>query len=521
MSMANFFFSLHLLVVVAALCSLVLRSLSIPASSELKLHYLVLVLALFLPFVLLATPTDSSFTPLTKSFTAQTLREYDHQLISQAPVEKIALGKLAPAGISIEWLQMFVVGLMLLSLAASFWVVIKEVRSIRQILRESHVLRRIKKATIVCSESVSVPFSFLTPWHAWVVIPTSFLADSALTRISIYHELQHHRQRDTTWQYAVLALRALAGMNPCISVFMKIISETQELKVDSTLVDEGKVRARDYAQCLLDVATNACVGQKPLVCATGLAFMTDRQTLTRRIENMFQLKKNSQWNVGVLAVALTIFMSTLAFKTGQAIGSPGLTMEEAQTLLANTPSTFPLEMNRDVLHQLNRTLQTVQGREEMRQSLKRLEKYRSLVESKIEEYGVPQELIAVPIVESGYRNLAQNENPTNGAGLWMFIKSTAQAYGLRVWDDVDERLDEAKETDAAMRLLKAEKIRFGKWPLSVLAYNAGDRIVTKGIFKTGSRNAWVLIRHGYQGDKNYLAKLTAAILIMKNTHLLE
>jgi hypothetical protein len=96
-----------------------------------------------------------------------------------------------------------------------------------------------------------------------------------------------------------------------------------------------------------------------------------------------------------------------------------------------------------------------------------------------------------------------------------------EAYGLRVWDDVDERLDEAKETDAAMRLLKAEKIRFGKWPLSVLAYNAGDRIVTKGIFKTGSRNAWVLIRHGYQGDKNYLAKFTAAILLMKNPDLLD
>jgi hypothetical protein len=62
-----------------------------------------------------------------------------------------------------------------------------------------------------------------------------------------------------------------------MSVLTKIISETQELKVDSTLVDEGKVRAS--------------VGQKPLVCATGLAFMTDRQSLTRRIEQMFQLKK--------------------------------------------------------------------------------------------------------------------------------------------------------------------------------------------------------------------------------------
>ncbi len=521
MSMTNLFFSLHLLVVVATLCSFVLRRLSLSSAGELKLHYLILVLALVLPFVLLMNPLDSSFAPLTKSFTAQTLREYDQPFVLQAPVEKIAIGSLAPTGLDVTWLQTLVVGFMLLSLLISLWAVIKEVRSIRHILRDAHVLRRIRKATIVCSDTVSVPFSFLTPWHAWVVIPTSFLTDSSLTLISIYHELQHHRQRDTAWQYVVLTLRALVGVNPFMSLFDKIISEAQELKVDSTLVDEGKVRASDYAQCLLDVATNACVGQKPLVCATGLAFLTDRQSLTRRIENMFQLKKNGSWNVGALAIALTLFMSALAFKTGQAIGSPGLTMEEAQALLTNTPTTFPLEMNGDVLHQLNRTLQTVQGRQEMRQALKRLERHRALVESKIQEYGVPQELIAVPIVESGYRNLAQHENPSHGAGLWMFIQSTARAYGLRVWDGVDERLDEAKETDAAMRLLKAEKIRFGKWPLSVLAYNAGDRVVTKGIFKTGSRNAWVLIRHGYQGDKHYLAKLTAAILIMKNPSLLE
>ncbi len=394
-------------------------------------------------------------------------------------------------------------------------------KHISQILRRGHVIRKWGKVRIICSQDAQVPFSFSTPWKAWVVIPTEYLCDSKKMRISIFHELQHHRQRDTSWQYSVLALRALVGINPFMSIFSKIISETQELKVDSTLVDEGKVRASDYAQCLLDVATTACVSQKPLVCATGLAFLTDRQSLTRRIEHMFQLKKSGAWSASVLALALTVFMSTLAFKTGQAIGSAGLSMEEARTLLANTPTTFPLEMNKDVLHQLNRTLQTVQGREDMKQSLKRMEKYRPMIEKKIKEYGVPSELLAIPIVESGYRNLAQHENPSHGAGLWMFIKSTAQAYGLRVWDDVDERLDVVKETDAAMRLLKAEKIRFGKWPLSVLAYNAGDRIVTKGIFKTGSHNAWVLIRHGYQGDKNYLAKLTAAILVMKNPDLLD
>jgi membrane-bound lytic murein transglycosylase D len=153
--------------------------------------------------------------------------------------------------------------------------------------------------------------------------------------------------------------------------------------------------------------------------------------------------------------------------------------------------------------------------------LHRMEQYRPMIKAKIKEYGVPAELIAIPIIESGYRNLPQNPQRSIGAGLWMFIKHTATAYGLRVNETVDERLDVLKETDAAMRLLKSEKIRFGKWPLSVLAYNAGDKIVTKGIFKTGSHNAWVLIEHGFQGEKDYLPRLMAAMIIMKNPDLIK
>jgi hypothetical protein len=32
----------------------------------------------------------------------------------------------------------------------------------------------------------------------------------------------------------------------------------------------------------------------------------------------------------------------------------------------------------------------------------------------------------------------------------------------------------------------------------------------------GSRDAWKLIRNGYEGDKDYLPKLMAAILIKRN-----
>ena len=236
---------------------------------------------------------------------------------------------------------------------------------------------------------------------------------------------------------------------------------------------------------------------------------------------MFQPTKTTRYGFAMMAILLTLLMSTFALKVGNAIGSAGMTFEETQALADKTKSTFPIVINERVVNQLNRYIQTRQGREFIQDSLKRMKKHQALIEDKIKQYGLPQELIAIPIIESGFRNLPQPSQGNKGAGLWQFIPHTAMAYGLRVWNGIDDRLDIPKETDAAMRLLKSEKIRFGKWPLSVLAYNAGDKLVTKGVFKTGSHNVWTLIENGFEGDKDYMAKLTAVILIMKNPHLID
>jgi membrane-bound lytic murein transglycosylase D len=98
----------------------------------------------------------------------------------------------------------------------------------------------------------------------------------------------------------------------------------------------------------------------------------------------------------------------------------------------------------------------------------------------------------------------------------MFIAPTARNYGLRVDSQADERLNPARLTDAAMRYLKSNNLMFRDWLLAILAYNAGERAVSQAIHATGSRDAWTLVRRGYESDKDYLAKVMAAVLIMKN-----
>jgi hypothetical protein len=77
--------------------------------------------------------------------------------------------------------------------------------------------------------------------------------------------------------------------------------------------------------------------------------------------------------------------------------------------------------------------------------------------------GVPRDLAAVPLVESGYRNLTPEANPVmNTAGLWQFIPQTATMYRLTIDGNVDERRDIDKSTDAALGavLLASRKDQF-------------------------------------------------------------
>ncbi|MBF0363759.1 MAG: transglycosylase SLT domain-containing protein [Oligoflexia bacterium] len=98
----------------------------------------------------------------------------------------------------------------------------------------------------------------------------------------------------------------------------------------------------------------------------------------------------------------------------------------------------------------------------------------------------------------------------------MFIASTAIDYGLRVNEQVDERLNVDLLTDAANRYLLASKLKFMDWQLAVLAYNVGEHKLQEAIREVGSRDAWTLVRAGLKTDKDYYPRFMAAILIMRN-----
>lgn len=234
--------------------------------------------------------------------------------------------------------------------------------------------------------------------------------------------------------------------------------------------------------------------------------------------------KRTPTKLGLIIASLMAFTSltVIAATTSKGIGTRSLTMAEAQKMAEQVKDTdLPIVVNDLVLEELNRYIGTAQGRAFMRDALIRMKDHQPMVQEKLSAFELPAELAAIPLVESGYQNLPPRKNPVGSAGLWQFIAESAKNYGLTVTDKVDERLDEEKETVAALKYLSANKANFKHWELAILAFNWGEKRVAQSMQKLNSKDAWDLIRENDVNDQGYLAKVMAAVLIMKNPSSVE
>jgi len=103
-------------------------------------------------------------------------------------------------------------------------------------------------------------------------------------------------------------------------------------------------------------------------------------------------------------------------------------------------------------------------------NFKRAHKYFPVIEPILKKYNIPDDFKYLAIIESGLQNVT---SPAGAKGYWQLMPKTAREYGLEVNDNVDERYNLEKSTEAACKyLLEAYKI-YGNWTLTAAAYNAG------------------------------------------------
>ena len=109
--------------------------------------------------------------------------------------------------------------------------------------------------------------------------------------------------------------------------------------------------------------------------------------------------------------------------------------------------------------------------------LSRMTKYDDMISAKLAKKDMPQGLIYLAMIESGFKPTATS--PVKAKGLWQFMSATGRQYGLTVTRKVDERTNPARSTDAALAYLSDLYNRFGSWYLAAAAYNTGEGRVAR------------------------------------------
>lgn len=142
--------------------------------------------------------------------------------------------------------------------------------------------------------------------------------------------------------------------------------------------------------------------------------------------------------------------------------------------------------------------------------LKRSARFFPMFEKALRESGVPDDFKYLALAESELTNVV---SPAGAAGIWQFMKSTGQNYGLEINADVDERFHYRKSTLAACRLLKDLHAKYGNWALAASAYNAGPATVDKAVAEQGTRQFYDLYLN--QETSRYVPRITAIKLVME------
>jgi membrane-bound lytic murein transglycosylase D len=178
-------------------------------------------------------------------------------------------------------------------------------------------------------------------------------------------------------------------------------------------------------------------------------------------------------------------------------------------------SDIPLTLNSKVLYFVN-YFQT-SGRGAFARWLSRSERYIPMMKHVLKSEGLPEDLVYLAMIESGFSPHAYSE--ASAVGPWQFMSATGKRYSLRIDEWIDERRDPLKSTIAAAMYLKELYGIFNNdWYLAAAGYNAGENKILRAINMYESRDFWQLSKGSYlkRETKDYVPRLLAAAIIAKD-----
>lgn len=175
----------------------------------------------------------------------------------------------------------------------------------------------------------------------------------------------------------------------------------------------------------------------------------------------------------------------------------------------------PEDVNDDVRRWLRRF--TGPEKPHFRRWLERQGRYNALIREELRARGMPEDLLYMAMVESGF--LPRAYSHAHASGLWQFVDGTARDYGLTVDEWVDERRDPVRATRAALDYLQRLHARFGSWYLAAAAYNAGENRLARILRSQPAARSedeelfWRVMEHLPRETQEYVPRMIAAAIV--------
>lgn len=402
---------------------------------------------------------------------------------------------------------------------------LKNIRILKKIIQSSFCRHKINNTTILFSQKAETPFccSFLK--NHFIVIPNIFLEKSNIILLAIRHELQHIRQGDTRWLHFLMIIQIFCFWNPFMKPWINWMNELQEFSCDEALVLHKKTTAVAYAQCLLDAA--GTLTDRLLPAGALGVYGLSKSILYRRVNMLFNYNKNKTKKLAICVVYVVSLFTAVsvayAFNSSSLL-SP-LSEKQIETIITESDLNpgFQISATPEVVNEINNIRASKQARSFIQESLHRMKHYQPSIQVALDKQAMPKELLALPLVESGYKQLPQKENPAHAAGIWQIIPETAKHLGLVINEKRDDRLNTQLSTNAALTYLHANYEQFNDWMLAVLAYEYGEKAMQQLVEKVGSKNVWVLSKStsAPKDMKKFVFMFDATVIIMQNPSLIS
>lgn len=130
------------------------------------------------------------------------------------------------------------------------------------------------------------------------------------------------------------------------------------------------------------------------------------------------------------------------------------------------------------------------GRSIMESWLSAQSRYRDLMARELRKAKLPEDLMYVSMIESGYD--PTTKSGAGAVGLWQFMPSSGHIYGLRQDRWVDERRDPLRSTIAVVDFWKDLYQRFGDWHIVLAAFNGGYGALLRSIARFNTNDFYQL-----------------------------